>query len=135
MIIIQLEYGTEETTINVEPTNPKVNFEIEKLNNYAINNVERLSKTQTFDINEGSHYFKITIKSENRKYSEEYILKVRVLEGNDVTYYLDDNLLREDFHVYGENVLNPTNQVVEKTGQEFIGWKDNTEVDKNVIIQ
>ena len=79
-----LDEGTTQTTLNIETKNPNAKVEIEKIDSLAkSNNIQRLSTAKTVSLTDGENYFKVTVKSENNKTEDEYILMIKV--GKDKT--------------------------------------------------
>ena len=83
---------TESVTLNIEPTSPGATVSIESITEQQANTL-RLSTSQTFNLNEGDNYFKVTITSANRQNSEVYVLKVK--RGAD-SYVLKDKILEDN---------------------------------------
>ena len=88
----------DEITINVETSNPNATVTVTEYNPTAMNtNVRRLSTSNTFELNGGDNYFKITVTSANKAQTDNYILKVTkslISSIPGITYETDKYVLR-----------------------------------------
>ena len=82
-IPIQLDYTYLDKDIETENKYAKVT--VEKIDSLAYSdtnsNIKRLSTKKTLDLNSGDNYFKVTVTSENKETTNEYKIKISVIES------------------------------------------------------
>ncbi len=80
-----LPEGTTSATINIETENKYASVTVEKIDSLAYSdttlNIKRLSTKKTLDLNSGDNYFKVTVTSENKETTNEYKIKINVIES------------------------------------------------------
>ena len=80
-----LPEGTTSTTLDIETENKYASVTVEKIDNLAYSqtnsNTKRLSTKKTLDLNSGDNYFKVTVTSENKETTNEYKIKISVIES------------------------------------------------------
>ena len=80
-----LPEGTTSTTLDIETENKYASVTVEKIDSLAYSdtnsNIKRLSTKKTLDLNSGDNYFKVTVTSENKETTNEYKIKISVIES------------------------------------------------------
>ena len=79
-----LPEGTTEAAIDIETENEYSTVKVEKIDSLAYNetrsNIKRLSTKKTVELNPGDNYFKVTVTSEDKTVTNEYKIKISVVE-------------------------------------------------------
>lgn len=77
---ISLENDVTSTSIMIDTLNPNSTVEIVRLDSLAYNDsnfINKLSTTKTVDLINDDNYFKITVTSENKEHTQDYILNIK----------------------------------------------------------
>ena len=79
-----LPEGTTEAAIDIETENEYSTVKVEKIDSLVYNetrsNIKRLSTKKTVELNPGDNYFKVTVTSEDKTTTNEYKIKISVVE-------------------------------------------------------
>ena len=78
----ELESETTQATITVTPANQYANISITPITLAEANQIRGVAAGQKFPVQTGDNYFKVTVTSQDRTNTEEYVLKVKVI--NDI---------------------------------------------------
>ena len=107
---LEVEAGTTNIETIINTTNQKATVETISITEQQATTLKQLSATKDLTLVQGDNYFKITVTSENRKNSEDYVLKIKVLPFCEykVNDYWEFNYLTQDQNG------NPINGAVEE---------------------
>ena len=79
-----LPEGTTVAAIDIETENEYSTVKVEKIDSLVYNeersNIKRLSTKKTVELNPGDNYFKVTVTSEDKTVTNEYKIKISVVE-------------------------------------------------------
>ena len=78
---VVLPENTTTASVNIETTDSNSSVKIEKLDGLTHNNssIKKVASSRTLNLTSGDNYFKVTVISENKEKTEDYILKIGVL--------------------------------------------------------